>query len=115
MLQQNLNKILEDENRFQNSQNTKFGLENINGQEFYCLTNDNNRIMMEKRSVLEHLEKHKDLGINQPYDYLLLAEKMIKKGRKYKNGILYNGLFLVYYDSEEFKCPIVNTIYRRFI
>ncbi|MEM2121620.1 MAG: hypothetical protein QXU20_03115 [Candidatus Woesearchaeota archaeon] len=55
-----------------------FTLENINGCEFFCLYLDNEKILMEKNSLLEHLKKHNDLEISEPRDLFVISKNNLK-------------------------------------
>ncbi len=70
-------------------------------------------VAMEEQSLLEHLQKHSDIATT-PEEYLATALEVLEKGRPYKNGKLYKGIFLRGYPSQELGAYIVNTVHKRF-
>lgn len=71
------------------------------------------KVGMPLSSLTSHIQKHPDIA-KTPEEYLNEAIQILQNGRTYKNGKLYKGKFLRYYDSEEINCTIINTVYQRF-
>jgi len=71
------------------------------------------KVGMPIRSLNAHLEKHPDVSPT-PEDYLGKAIDILINGKPYKNGLVYEGIFLGGYESQEIEGLMVSTIHRKF-
>ena len=80
--------------------------------EIVILEEDGIKVAMPKNSLEDHIARHPEIARTKE-DYLNAAVNILKNGKPFKNGRIYNHLFLAGYPSEEVGCYLVSTVHKR--
>jgi hypothetical protein len=82
------------------------------GTEIIVLEEGDIKLAMPKNSLVDHIFRHPDIAKTEQ-DYLNKAINILRQGKPFKNGFIYNDLFLAGYPSQEVGCYLVTTVHRR--